>query len=101
MEDSKGVAVKGLTGMRKLEKDDIGNVGDHSFVRINPINTSLVRLVCVENEFAPKPVPNNSSLTHSVGLQTLISLRNAPQLEEQREGEFELRRWQVGLLRTG
>ena len=82
LDDIKCVDVKGLTGMWKLEEDDIENVDDHSFVMINPINTSLVRLVCVDNEFAPKPVPNNFSLTHSVGLAKLIELRNAQQLEE-------------------
>ena len=63
LEDIKCIGVKGVRGMWKVKKDDVDDIGDEIFVRINPINSSLVRLVCWDTEFAPKPLPHNFSIT--------------------------------------
>ena len=67
---------------RVSKSQDVINVEGDVFVRVIPSSTSLVGLICEENQHAPNPLPKNFSLTKAVGYQALIKLRNTTQAQE-------------------
>ena len=64
------------------KSQDVINVEGDVFARVIPSSTTLVSLMCEENQHAPSPLPKNFSLTKAVGYQTLIKLRNTTQAQE-------------------
>ena len=67
---------------RVSKSQDVINVERDVFVRFIPTSTSLVGLICAQNQHAPSPLPKNFSLTKAVGYQAMIKLRNRTQAEE-------------------
>lgn len=83
LSEIKCVSTADMKATWKISKqDDIITVDGCSFVRVSPINCSLVSLVCEGNPHAPNPVPKNFSLTKSLGLASLMKMRNTKQVAE-------------------
>ena len=67
---------------RVSKSQDVINVERDVFVRVIPTSTSLVGLICEQNQHAPSPLPHTFTLTKAVGYQAMIKLRNRTQAEE-------------------
>ena len=63
-------------------EEDVIAVEGEEFVRVIPTSTTLVNLICEQNQHAPSPLPHNFTLTKAVGYQALIKLRNTTQAQE-------------------
>ena len=83
LSDIKLVSFGNLKSTWRVSKSqDVINVEGDVFVRVIPSSTTLVSLMCEENQHAPSPLPKNFSLTKAVGYQALIKLRNTTQAQE-------------------
>ena len=83
LSDIKLVSFGNLKSTWRVSKcEDVINVEGDVFVRVIPSSTTLVSLMCEENQHAPSPLPKNFSLTKAVGYQALIKLRNTTQAQE-------------------
>jgi len=75
--DIKAVGIAGFEhDLRISRKQDVIECADGIFVKLNPRSTSLIAVVLENNPLAPSPLPKNFSLTSSVGLCTLLKMRN-------------------------
>ena len=69
----------GLDGLKpvwKIRPKDIVDVDGVSFIKVNPANVGLHRLVCAKNPNAPKGL---TTLSVNAGLKELLRLRNRAQ----------------------
>ena len=83
LSEIKCIKLAGIQSVWKVNPEDVVKDGDdNEFIRISPTNWTLVKLICDTNPAAPFPTPKNFSLTKSVGLQEMISIRNACQASE-------------------
>lgn len=83
LSEIKCVSLEGLKQTAKITKaDDLVYIGKDLFIRLATNNSSLVALICEDNDLAPAPVPKNCGLSQTLGYHELIKLRNQTQAAE-------------------
>ena len=80
----KCVSLEGLKQTAKITKaEDLVYIHENRlFIRLATNNSSLVALICEDNDLAPSPVPKNCGLGKTVGYPELVKLRNQTQASE-------------------
>jgi len=66
----------------EIKRELITELDGTKFVKLQPHDYGLMRIITQGSETAPKPLPKDFSLTSSIGLRTLIKLRNDAQTRE-------------------
>ena len=82
LSEIKCVRFEGLHAMLKFLPCEQCACDGLEFVRLNPRSGSLISVVCEANDDAPKPTPNNFSLTCCDAMCELQRLRNAAAAKE-------------------
>ena len=86
--NTKIVVVPGIKSKLRFSQDQVVIVGDEEteFVKLTPSSSSLVTVVCDNNDNVPRPVPKNFTLGSCREWTELINMRNAAQARELNAG---------------
>ena len=79
LSDTKNVSFPGVKATMMIKHDEQRVCDGVLFVRLNPLNRSLISMVCEDNPNAPKPTPTTATCCKA--LAGMMHMRNKAQSE--------------------